>query len=108
MIELKNVKKSYGTREALRGVSFSLGPGELVGLFGENGAGKSTLMKCVLGLLRYEGEITLDGEPICRKNIARLSFATSEHSFFPPSRQRATRISTRGISRSLTASASTC
>ena len=56
MIELKNVKKSYGTREALRGVSFSLGPGELVGLFGENGAGKSTLMKCVLGLLRYEGE----------------------------------------------------
>ena len=61
MIELKNVKKSYGTREALRGVSFSLGPGELVGLFGENGAGKSTLMKCVLGLLRYEGEITLDG-----------------------------------------------
>lgn len=83
MIELKNVKKSYGTREALRGVSFSLGPGELVGLFGENGAGKSTLMKCVLGLLRYEGEITLDGEPIGRKNIARLSFATSEHSFFP-------------------------
>ena len=49
MIELKNVKKSYGTREALRGVSFSLGP----------------------------------GEPIGRKNIARLSFATSEHSFFP-------------------------
>ena len=83
MIELKNVKKSYGTREALRGVSFSLGPGELVGLFGENGAGKSTLMKCVLSLLRYEGEITLDGEPIGRKNIARLSFATSEHSFFP-------------------------
>jgi len=36
-----------------------------------------------LNLLRYEGKITLDGEPITRKNIAKLSFATCEHSFFP-------------------------
>jgi ABC-2 type transport system ATP-binding protein len=53
-----------------------------VGLFGENGAGKTTLMKCILGFLRYSGEILLDGEPITHRNIARLSFATGEHSFF--------------------------
>ena len=82
MLELKQVQKSYGGKDALLGVDLTLGPGEIVGLFGENGAGKTTLMKCVLGLLRYGGTVTLDGEPVTRKNIARLSFATCEHSFF--------------------------
>ncbi len=85
MIEVKNVRKTYrkGDTNALDGVNLSLPRGEIVGLFGENGAGKTTLMKCVLGFLKYRGEITLDGEPIGLKNIHKLSFATSEHSFFP-------------------------
>lgn len=83
MIEVKNVSKSYGHKQALSGVSLALPRGEIVGLFGENGAGKTTLMKCILGFLRCDGDITLDGEPITRKNIAKLSYATSEHSFFP-------------------------
>ena len=83
MIELKHVSKSYGGKRALDDVNLKLPQGEIVGLFGENGAGKTTLMKCILGLLRCQGEITLDGQPITRRSIARLSFATSEHSFFP-------------------------
>lgn len=89
MLELKDVSKSYtlGQRlrgqEALRTVDLTIGPGEIIGLFGENGAGKTTLMKCILGFLRHDGEITLDGVPITHSNIERLSFATSEHSFFP-------------------------
>ena len=83
MIELKNLKKQYGTSQALGRINLSLSQGEIIGLFGENGAGKTTLMKCILGFLKYRGEITLDGEPITQKNISRLSFATSEHSFFP-------------------------
>ena len=83
MIELKHVSKSYGGKRALDDVNLKLPQGEIVGLFGENGAGKTTLMKCILGLLRCKGEITLDGQPITRRSIARLSFATSEHSFFP-------------------------
>jgi len=84
MLELKQVKKVYpGGKVALRDVSLTLPQGEIVGLFGENGAGKTTLMKSILGFHKFDGEITLDGEPISRKNIERISFATSEHSFFP-------------------------
>ena len=86
MLELNDIKKIYfGTtsKKALDGISLKLEPGQIVGLFGENGAGKTTLMKCILNLLKYDGTITLDGEPITPKNITRISFATSEHSFFP-------------------------
>lgn len=84
MLEIKDLHKTYGTgKRALQGVDLAIGPGEIVGLFGENGAGKTTLMKSILGFITYRGDITLDGQPICRKNIARLSFATGEHSFFP-------------------------
>ena len=84
MLELKQLSKRYlsGTK-ALEDVSLTLPRGEIVGLFGENGAGKTTLMKCVLGFLKYSGDITLDGEPVTRKNIGKFSFATCEHSFFP-------------------------
>lgn len=82
MIEIKNVTKTYAGKPALSQVNLTLPRGEIIGLFGENGAGKTTLMKCILGFIMYRGEIALDGEPITAKNIAKISFATSEHSFF--------------------------
>ena len=83
MLELKHVTKKYNAKLALNDVSLSLPRGEIVGVFGENGAGKTTLMKCILNFVKYRGEIFLDGQPISSKNIAGLSFATCEHSFFP-------------------------
>ena len=88
MIELKNVTKWYTSvnferTKALDNISLAFPRGQIVGLFGENGAGKTTMMKCILNLLKYKGEITLDGAPITRANIEKISFATNEHSFFP-------------------------
>lgn len=88
MIELKKVTKWYTSENftrtnALDSVDLSFPRGQIVGLFGENGAGKTTMMKCILNLLKYKGDITLDGGPITRENIEKISFATNEHSFFP-------------------------
>lgn len=83
MLKLNEVSKRYGTTIGLSDVSVSFPRGEIVGLFGENGAGKSTMMKCILNILNFKGEITLDGEEITRGSMEKLSFATCEHSFFP-------------------------
>ena len=87
MLEIKSLNKIYkektGSVQALKDVNLKIDQGEIVGLFGENGAGKTTLLKCILGFLPFQGEILLDGKEIDRGNIARLSFATCEHSFFP-------------------------
>ncbi|NLM37312.1 MAG: ABC transporter ATP-binding protein [Firmicutes bacterium] len=72
ILQVKNLSKSFGTVQALKGVSFTVRSGTVVGLIGPNGAGKTTLLKCILGLVRYErGEIFLDGRPLAgRKELA--------------------------------------
>jgi ABC-2 type transport system ATP-binding protein len=52
VIEVKDLRKLYGSFEALRGVSFSVAAGEVVGFLGPNGAGKTTTMKILTGFLR--------------------------------------------------------
>ncbi len=83
MIEVKNVSKTYKEKAALKNCNLEIPKGQVIGLFGANGAGKTTLMKCIMGYLTFEGEITLDGKKIDQSNLHRLSFATGEHSFFP-------------------------
>jgi ABC-2 type transport system ATP-binding protein len=62
MIDVKNVTKSYGPIEALRGVSFYVAPGEILGLLGPNGAGKTTAIKILTGSLQPDdGTVTVNG-----------------------------------------------
>lgn len=63
MFQVQNVTKKYGKLVANDDISFSIGDGEIGVLLGPNGAGKSTLIKCIVGLLRFEGEIYIDGFP---------------------------------------------
>jgi ABC-2 type transport system ATP-binding protein len=62
MIDVENVTKSYGPIEALRGISFNIAPGEIVGLLGPNGAGKTTTIKILTGSLQPDGgTVTVNG-----------------------------------------------
>lgn len=62
MIEVVDVTKSYGPIKALRGISFNVAPGEIVGLLGPNGAGKSTAIKILTGYLQPDsGTVTVNG-----------------------------------------------
>jgi len=63
-LQAVDVRKSYGSIQALKGVSLEVGEGELVGLLGPNGAGKSTLVKIACGLVRPTGgTASIAGEP---------------------------------------------
>lgn len=61
-VEGKAVRKRFGRVDALRGIDFAIPSGRKVGLIGPNASGKSTLIRIILGLLRCEGELLLDGE----------------------------------------------
>lgn len=62
LASLKSVRKSYGSREALRGLDLELHPGEILALLGPNGAGKSTTMGVLAGLVEADsGDVTLFG-----------------------------------------------
>lgn len=61
MLEVKNVTKRYGKNAACNDVSFTLEPGSMTVLLGPNGAGKSTIIKSILGFLKYQGDITVNG-----------------------------------------------
>ena len=62
--DIRNLSKKYGKFKALDNVNLTLPEGKIIGLLGKNGAGKSTLMRCMLGFLTHDGEVTLDGRQI--------------------------------------------
>ena len=65
LVEVKNLKKSYDLKEAVRGISFKIKDNEILGLLGPNGSGKTTTIGMMLGLLKpSNGEIIIDGKKI--------------------------------------------
>ncbi|HEY5278431.1 MAG TPA: ABC transporter ATP-binding protein [Pseudolabrys sp.] len=64
VLQVSNLRKSFGGITAVDGVSFEVHEGEILGIIGPNGSGKSTLFNCVLGQLTpSEGEVRIDGKP---------------------------------------------
>ena len=79
LLELKDVRKTFGAIEALRGVTFSVEAGSVVGLVGDNGAGKSTLMKTITGVYRPDGgDIRFGGVSLVGKDPGAIREAGIE------------------------------
>ena len=79
LLEVRDLHVAYGMIRALRGISLTVGEGEIVTLIGANGAGKSTALRTISGIVRpASGAIVFDGQPIGRlpsHRIARLGLA---------------------------------
>ncbi|WP_223068855.1 ABC transporter ATP-binding protein [Paenibacillus caui] len=75
VLRLEHIGKKYGSKVALRDVSFEIEPGRIVGLLGTNGSGKSTLMKIAAGLVQpTEGEASVCGTPVGTNSKGLVSF----------------------------------
>ena len=79
LIDAQNLQTYYGASHILRGVNFSVGRGETIGLMGRNGMGKSTLLKSIMGLVKPRaGSIDIAGKPMAGRaphEIAQLGIA---------------------------------
>ncbi|WP_422122119.1 ATP-binding cassette domain-containing protein [Planococcus sp. X10-3] len=84
MIELKQVKKAYGSTGALQGVNLTLDMGKIIGIAGENGSGKSTLLKSIAGVSKIDsGSIEIDGTPVSRKHADEIAYLPDADMFYP-------------------------
>jgi len=73
LVEVKNLKKNYGSIEAVKDISFNIKENEIIGLLGPNGSGKTTTIGMMLGLLKpTNGEILIDGKKIEENRIEIL------------------------------------
>ncbi|MBD5133693.1 MAG: amino acid ABC transporter ATP-binding protein [Clostridiales bacterium] len=83
MLSVKNVHKSFGPLEVLKGVDLSVGQGDVVAILGPSGSGKTTLLRCMNFLERADkGTLTFDGEEfslgrVSKKDIARIRQKTA-------------------------------
>ena len=74
VLEVRDIHKSFGGIHAVRGVSFDVKPGEILGIIGPNGCGKSTLFNCILGQLPpTSGEVWLDGQRVTGLRPSQLN-----------------------------------
>ncbi len=83
ILELKNIDKSFGEKEVLKGVSFKAAGGKAFGLLGRNGAGKTTAIRILMNVFpANEGEVLVDGKPINYAKIG-IGYLPEERGLYP-------------------------
>ncbi len=90
-LSIRDLAKRYGRQEAVKGVSFEVGPGEIFGLLGPNGAGKTSIIEMILGLREADaGSILVNGidtrtSPLAARRLfgAQLQFASLQDKITP-------------------------
>jgi ABC-2 type transport system ATP-binding protein len=87
VLELDDLRRSYGETVALDGLSFAVGAGQLFGFVGPNGAGKTTAMRIVLGVLEADGgEVRWKGRPVDTAARTRFGYMPEERGLYPKMR----------------------
>ena len=83
ILELRNIDKSFGEKEVLKGVSFSAEGGKAFGLLGRNGAGKTTSIRILMNVFpANSGEVLIDGKPIDYNKIG-IGYLPEERGLYP-------------------------
>ena len=83
ILELKNIDKSFGEKEVLKGVSFTAEGGKAFGLLGRNGAGKTTSIRILMNVFpANSGEVLIDGKPIDYDKIG-IGYLPEERGLYP-------------------------
>lgn len=83
LLELKNIYKSFGEKEVLKGISFSARGGKAFGLLGRNGAGKTTTIRILMNVFpANSGEVLIDGRPIDYSKVG-IGYLPEERGLYP-------------------------
>ena len=84
MLQLTDIKKSFGSRLVLDSISFEVPDGQVTGFVGGNGAGKTTTMRIIMGLLKANsGKVLWDGQPMSAGITGRAGYMPEERGLYP-------------------------
>jgi polar amino acid transport system ATP-binding protein len=73
MLEISNLRKSFGANEVLKGIDLSVQSGEVIAIIGKSGSGKSTLLRCINGLEAFQsGSLSVEGKPLLHNNAEAM------------------------------------
>lgn len=84
MLEVKQLHKSFGSLHAVEDISFTIKPGEIMGLIGQNGAGKTTTFRIILDLLTADkGEVLWNNQRVSKKVFNQIGYLPEERGLYP-------------------------
>lgn len=73
IVDIKQLRKSYGSNEVLKGIDLQVKAGEVIAIIGKSGSGKSTLLRCINGLEVFQaGTLSVDDKPLLHKDAAAM------------------------------------
>ena len=83
IVELENIRKLYGEKGAVEGLSLTIEPGTMFGLLGPNGSGKSSSIRMMIGITRPDsGTVRLFGQPFARAALSRIGYLPEERGLY--------------------------
>ena len=83
MLQVKNLNKSFGSKQVLFDINFNADNGKILGLIGKNGSGKTTLFHSILKFVKYQGKITIDNHSFSSRDYNSVGYLPEERSLMP-------------------------